>query len=213
MTYGDFGDNFIRMVLHPRRVAESVDRVLGEQLVLGPMGAGPGRRVAKITAFAEFAPTTATLVPGELLTYRVELPVRVTFDLDLAVDSHRFEADVLVPLELIVVVEPPLTIVWQFTPPDPQQVRMTMATGTRRGALIQRVAGLDEELRQFLVKIVSRELSKPHVHRATHLDMSALIDGAWPALAAQFLPHGPEDRLFEPGWSSPAGRAKSRPGP
>lgn len=204
MTYGDFGRNFIRMVLHPERVAESVDRVLGEELVLGPMGAGPGRKVARITALARFAPTTATLVPGELLSYRVELPVEVTFDLDLALDHHRFEADVLVPLGLDVVVEPPLTIVWRITPPDPEQVRMTMATGTRRGAWLQRVAGLDEELRQFLVKVVAKELSKPHVHRATHIDMSAVIDAAWPELAAQFLPHGPEDRTGAPVAAPPA---------
>jgi hypothetical protein len=46
-----------------------------------------------------------------------------------------------------------------------------VATERRRSVLLQRVAGLDDELRRFLVKVVARELEKPHVQRATRIDM------------------------------------------
>ena len=92
-------------------------------------------------------------------------------------------------------VERPLTIHWDITPPTPESVVLKVNTTDRRSAIVQRVAGIDDELRRFLVRFVTRELEKPHVVKATRLDLLAMIDNAWPALADQFLPNSPEDRL------------------
>lgn len=186
--YAQFGDQFVRRILHAERVCRSVDQVLGDSLRLGPIGAGPGRVLARITADARFHPTTAVEVPAELLTYRVALPVSVDFELDLRADLHRFHADVLLPLSLTVRVEHPLTLVWAITPPAEQDVDIAVGTDKRRSAVLQRVSGLDAELRRFLVRVVAKELTKPHVVRATRIDMLRVVDGAWPAIAAQFLP-------------------------
>lgn len=188
MSYEQFGVNFIRMVLHEQRVLRSVNRVLGERIQLGPMGAGPGRVFAKISAVGTFGETYGEEVPGDLLVYRVFLPVAVDFEVDLAMDTHRFHADVLLPLRLTVRVEEPLTIVWDIETPQEHEVTIKVATEKRRSALLQRVAGLDDELRRFLVRVVARELEKPHVQKATRIDMGAIIDGAWPVIADQFLP-------------------------
>ena len=51
--YDEFGMRFMDLVLHRDRVMESVNRVLGEEFHLGPIGAGPGRKVAKVTASDE----------------------------------------------------------------------------------------------------------------------------------------------------------------
>lgn len=195
MTYEQFGVNFIRMLLDAERVCRAVDQVLGESLRLGPMGAGPGRRLARVTAEARFRPTYGHLLDGDLLRYRVALPLSVDFEVDLRADRHVFRAEVLIPLLLAVHVEPPLRMRWEIEPPRPEEVEMTLATDKRRGAVLQKMAGLDEELRRFLVRVIARELEKPHVRRATDLDMYEIIDRAWPVISAQFLPAGPEDRL------------------
>ncbi|MDP3891454.1 hypothetical protein [Nocardioides sp.] len=195
MAYEQFGVNFIRQILHEERVLRAIDQVLGESLTLGPMKAGPGRRFATITALATFGATHGHEVEGEEhLTYRVFLPLSVDFELDLNVDLHRFHAEVLVPLTLTVTTEEPLTIRWHIVAPHEDEVTIDVGTDKRRSALLQRVSGLDAELRRFLIKVVSRELEKPHVVRATRIDMLSIIDGAWPQIAAQFLPSGPEDR-------------------
>lgn len=190
MTYEHFGVSFIRLVLDAERVCRSVDQVLGESLHLGPMAAGPGR-LARLTAEANFRPTYGELLPGELLRYRVLLPLSVDFEVDLRAGRHAFHAEVLVPLVLTVHAEPPLRIVTEIQPPSPDEVEMNLAPEKRRSAALQRMAGLDEELRRFLVRVLDRELAKPHVRRATDVDVHAVIDGAWPAVAAQFLPPGP----------------------
>ena len=193
----EFGATFLRRALPPARVCEAVDRVMGERLDLGPMGAGPGRVLAKITAGIEFGASYGEALPGEDLAFRVLVPARADVDLDLAVDRLRFTADVLVPLHIRVAVDEPLTLVWTITPPPPDELSLTVNTDTRRAAMLLRVANLDDELRAFVVRVVEKELEKPHVLRATRIDLGEVIDGVWPVVAQQVLPDGP-DRVPDP---------------
>lgn len=192
----DFGQSFMRLVLHKDRVLASIDRVLGETLRLGPIGAGPGRVFARITAHGTFGKTTGVeLDDPTTIGYRVQLPIDVTFDLDLRFDSLTFDAEVMLPLVIKMYVEEPLTVVWDITPPAVDEVTITVRADKRRSAVLQKMAGMDDELRRFIVRFVARELEKPHVRRATRIDLVSVIDGAWPQIAAQFLPNGPEDRV------------------
>src|SRR3546814_11582942 len=111
----------------------------------------------------------------------------------MRVDRHRFNADVVVPLTLSVRTEAPLTICIDIGVPSEDEIALTLQTGTRRGTMLQKLAGLESELKRFLVKVVRTELAKPYVKRATRLDMIDLIDGAWPHIAERFLPPGPAD--------------------
>jgi len=193
-----FGSNFMRLVLHKDRVLASIDQVLGEELLLGPIGAGPGRVFARITARGTFGKTYGEeLDDRSTLGYKVFLPVAVTFDLDLRVDTVSFDADVLLPLTLRMCVEEPLTIVWDIRPPSEEEVTISVKADKRRSAVLQRMAGVDAELRRFIIKFVARELDKPHVRKATRIDLVSLIDGAWPHIAGQFLPNGPADRVAD----------------
>lgn len=193
ISYDEFGMRFMNLVLHRDRVMESINRVLGEEFRLGPIGAGPGRKVAKVTAAGTFG-----AVYGEALTdvvgYQVNLPVHVSFHLDLGVDLLRFDAEVLLPLRLTMQLVEPLTILWHITPPAPEDVQMTVASESRRATVLQRLTGLDEELRRFILRFVDRELEKPHVRKAMRIDLVTLIDNAWEHIAAQFMPNGPQDR-------------------
>lgn len=192
LTHEEFGSHFLRMVLPVDRVCEAVDRVLGRRLELGPMGAGPGRVLAKITARVEFAASYGEALPGDEIAFRIWVPAEVDVVLDLAVDTLRFTADVLVPLHVGVEIDESLTLVWTITPPAADEVSLKITTETRRAELLLRVANLDDELRAFVVRIVEKEIQKPHVVRATRIDLREVVDGVWPMVAAQVLPDGPD---------------------
>jgi hypothetical protein len=193
-SYQRFGVNWIRRVLNKDRVLGTVDDVLGEKIELGPIGAGPGRAFASVSIVGQFHPTSGEEVPAELLTYAVKLPISVVFDLDLPLDRLTFNAEVVVPLVIVVHTEEPVRLRLEIRVPTEDQIELQLQTDTRRGRTLQKVAGLEAELRRFLIKVLTTELNKPYVQRATHLDMEQLIDQAWPALSAQFLPQGPDDR-------------------
>jgi hypothetical protein len=188
LTYEEFGVNFVRRVLHEQRVMESIDRLLGEKIELGPMGAGPGRVFAKARATGWFHDTHGREVVDDLLVYRVFLPVTVDFEIEIAKDVHRFRAEVIIPLTLTVRVEAPLAIIWDIALPSEDEVTITVETDKRRSAALQRMTGLDAELRRFLVRVIEKELDKPHVRKATRIEMDSVIDAAWPVIADQFLP-------------------------
>lgn len=191
--YDEFGMRFMNLVLHRDRVMESISRVLGNEFQLGPIGAGPGRKVAKVTANGTFGKPYGEALP-DVVGYEVNLPVDVAFHLDLGVDMLRFNAQVLLPLRLTMELVEPLTILWHITPPHPDDVVMTVASDTRRATVLQRLTGLDGDLRRFIVRFVDRELEKPHVQKAMRIDLVTLIDTAWEHIAEQFMPNGPEDR-------------------
>ena len=194
LAYEAFGRIFLQDVLHKERVLRSIDRILGEQFRLGPMGAGPGRQMATLTATGTFHPCSGERVPGDLVAYRVLLPVDVTFDLEIPLDSLRFHAEVLVPLGVSLRLVEPLTIVWDIVPPAEEEVQIRITGEKRRSTVLQKLAGMDAELGRFLVRFVHRELEKPHVRKARRIDLITVIDGAWEQIASQFLPNGPEDR-------------------
>lgn len=193
-SYERFGVNWVRRILHRERVLTTIDDVLGDKIELGPIGAGPGRAFASVNVVGTYHPTTGEEIPGELLSYAVDLPISVVFDLDLPVDRLTFHADVVVPLVVVVHTEEPVRLRLEIQVPTEDLIELRLQTDTRRGAVLQKVAGLEAELRRFLVKVITTELQKPYVQRATYLDMEVLIDEAWPALSRQFLPRGPEDR-------------------
>jgi hypothetical protein len=191
--YDEFGMRFMDLVLHRDRVMESINRVLGEEFELGPIGAGPGRKVAKVTANGTFGRAYGEALP-DVVGYEVNLPVSVTFHLDLGVDTMRFDAEVLLPLRLTMELVEPLTILWHIAPPSPDDVAIDVQSDNRRAAVLQKLTGLDGELRRFIVRFVDRELEKPHVQKAMRIDLVTVIDNAWEHLATQFMPNGPADR-------------------
>jgi hypothetical protein len=192
-AYERFGNEFIRRVLHKDRILWTIDRLLGDRIELGPIGAGPGRTFT-VSVVGRFQPTKGEEIPGELLTYRVHLPIHVVFDLDLKMDKHRFNADVVVPLTLTVHADPPLLLRWEIDLPEEDDVHLSLSAETRRGSVLQKVAGIESELRRFLLRVVRTELDKPYVRRATNIDMERLLEQTWPEIATTFLPAGPEDR-------------------
>lgn len=195
ISYEEFGVSWIRRVLHKDRILRTVDQVLGDHIALGPIGAGPGRAFASVSFVGTYRPTTGAEIPGDLLAYAIELPISVDFELGLPLDKLRFQAEVVVPLVLEVHTEAPLRLRLELITPSEDQIVLQLNTDTRRGAMIRRIAGLDGELRRFLLKVLDTELAKPYVQRATRLDMEELISTAWPAFTEQFLPRGPDDRL------------------
>lgn len=192
-TYAEFGEGFVRHVLHLERVLRSVDRILGEGFSLGPIGAGPGRVLARLTAQGRYLPTYGEVLPGPEVAYLVHLPVDVSFQLAIPLDRHRFRADVLVPLKITLHLEAPATIVWDIEPPHPDEVQLSLTNETRRSAFLQRAAGIEGELRGFLTRFVDRELNKPHVLKARRIPLVDVIDAAWGPISAQFLPEAAQE--------------------
>jgi hypothetical protein len=185
VDHARWGEEFFAAAISEQRVVEAVNTVAGAPIDFGPIGAGPGK-LAKVTAHGAIAEGTAVRLPPEqtrgLVGYRVLLPVELTFEVDLQVEKQRFDARLLVPLTLTAV---PLTGVriWiAIEPPRASEVQVEVTAAGLRASVLQRLVGLEGELKRFVAKYVDRELEKPHVQQARLIDVSRVIESAWASL-------------------------------
>lgn len=182
ITYEQWGVDFFREAISEERVLGAVNTIAGQPIDFGPMGAGPGK-IAKVKAYGQIGAASATSERGDHIGYRVLLPVSLTFEVDLQVETHRFESELLVPLTLTAVALNGVRIYIQATPPHPEEVQVELKAKGLRASVLQRVVGIEGELKRFVAGYVRRELEKPHVQDARTIDVSLAIDRAWESIS------------------------------
>jgi hypothetical protein len=185
VPYAQWGEDFFAEAVSEERVLGAVNTIAGQPIDFGPMGVGPGR-IAKVRAYGEIGEAAATRLPpassGGLIGYHVVLPVRLTFEVDLQVDSHRFEAQLLVPLTLVAVALSGVRIWIEATPPTGSEIEVDLQATGLRASVLQRVADVEGELKRFVARYVAHELDKPHVQEVRLIDVSRAIDSAWASI-------------------------------
>lgn len=182
VSYADWGIDFFADAISEERLLGAVNDLAGRPIDLGPIGVGPGR-LAKVRAHGRIGEAMAEPRFGEEIAYRVELPVDLTFELNLQVETHVFHAQLLVPLTLTAKAVRGVRIHIEVTPPTPEEVEVTVRAEGFRASIVQRVANVEGELRRFVSRYIAREITKPEVARARTIDVSGAIDRAWASIA------------------------------
>lgn len=181
-TYEQWGLDFFSEAVSEDRILGAVNNIAGQPIDFGPMGVGPGK-IAKVRAFGEIGAATAQRLDGPQISYRVELPVTLTFELNLQVETHTFHAELLVPLTLTARAVEGVRIFITIDPPRPADIGVRVKAEGLRASIMQRVANVEGELQRFVAKYVARETSKPHIEEARVIDVSGAIDKAWGSIA------------------------------
>ena len=159
-----------------------MNNIAGQPIDFGPMGVGPGK-VAKVRAYGAIGAASAHRLDGPQIAYRVELPVSLTFEVNLQVDTHVFHAELLVPLTLTAQAVEGVKIFITIDPPRSSDVEVKVQAAGIRATIMQRVVNIEGELKRFVAKYVARETTKPHIEEARVIDVSGAIDKAWGSIA------------------------------
>jgi hypothetical protein len=196
VSYQQWGLEFFAEAVSQERILGAVNNIAGQPIDFGPIGVGPGK-IAKVRAFGEIGAATARRVEAPEMAYRVELPVDLTFELNLQVETHTFHADLLVPLTLTARAVEGVRIFIVVTPPRSSEVQVRVQAEGIRASIMQRVANVEGELRRFVARYVAREVSKPHIEAARLIDVSAAIDRAWATISPEPTKRAVTDDLNE----------------
>lgn len=178
ISYAEFGQRFFARAVTEERILAGVNTLAGQPIDVGPMGVGPGR-IAKVTAKGSIGQATAVPVAGDTISFRVTLPVTLVFDVHLQVDTHRFHADLEVPLLLSALAADELQIFIDIAPPLPNQVKIKLRAEGLRASMLNKLVGVEGELQRFVAKYVGREVQKPPIMKARTIDVGKAIEGAW----------------------------------
>lgn len=176
--YAEFGERFFRTAVTAERIEASLARLAGDPISFGPIGAGPGK-VAQVRARGAVREGTATPVEDDEVRFRLAIPVDLELRIDLGVDVHRFDVELVVGLDLHARAEAPLRLVVDVSPPTGHDVEVHLSAKALRSSILQRVAGIDREIARFVARYVAREIDKPHIRAARDIDVAARIDEGW----------------------------------
>ncbi len=191
IEYAEWGERFFRSAVSAERVLTGINVLAGQQIDVGPMGVGPGR-VVKVTARGEIGTAVGDRVSDDPVTFAVRLPASLEFSINLGVDTHRFTAELTIPLTLTARAREDLAILIDVTPPRANEVECRLKAQGLRASITQHAANVEGELKRFVSKYVTREIEKPYVVRARTIDVSGAIDKAVANLAPRY---GPTDEL------------------
>lgn len=182
VTYQQWGLDFFAEAVSQDRILGAVNNIAGQPIDFGPMGVGPGK-IAKVRAYGAIGAASAHRIDGAQITYRVELPVSLTFEVNLQVETHTFHAELLVPLTLTARAVEGVKIFITIEPPRASEVEVKVQAEGLRATIMQRVVNIEGELKRFVAKYVARETTKPHIEAARLIDVSGAIDKAWGSIA------------------------------
>jgi hypothetical protein len=196
VSYQQWGADFFAEAVSGERILGAVNNIAGQPIDFGPIGVGPGK-LAKVRAFGEIGAASAARLDAPEITYRVELPVALTFELNLQVETHTFHAELLVPLTLTARAVEGVRVFIAVTPPHHSEVLVQVRAEGLRASIMQRVANIEGELRRFVARYVAREVSKPHIEAARVIDVAAAIDRAWAHLSPEPTSRAVTDDLNE----------------
>lgn len=177
-SYADFGQEFFVAAVTGDRLLEGIRGLAGRPIAFGPIGVGPGR-LAQVRADGEVGEAEAERMPGELVRFRVVLPVALAFEIDLGVDTHGFDARLRVPLTLTAVALEGCRIFIDVSPPRPEEVDLDLQAAGVRASLLQRIAGVDNEVRRFVSRYIRKEIGKPEIMAARLVDVPTAIERGW----------------------------------
>ncbi|KQY58166.1 hypothetical protein ASD11_00395 [Aeromicrobium sp. Root495] len=182
-TYEEFGRLFFEEAVSKERILGVVQGMAGAPVELGPIGVGPGR-AAEATATGQMGEASAERLDGDMIRYRVTIPVSLDFEVNLQVDKHRFHGEMVIPLHIQARATEDLKIVIDIEPPKARDVKLDLKASGLRASMLQKVAGIDAEVKRFVVKYVERELEKPEVTKTQLVDVGASIEATWAGMGA-----------------------------
>jgi hypothetical protein len=188
--YASFGARFFDVLVTAERVAAAVNGALGdEQFAIGPVPVGPGK-IARLTVTGEIGKVTARRRGREPLRFRLAIPAEIDLLIELPGQDNRFHGNVLIGLDVTARAALPLALVFEVSPPAPEDIKVTLSADGLRANLLRSLAGMDEEVHRYVLRYVTRELDSPRAREACRIDVANVVQGAW---SARYGPRRPRD--------------------
>ncbi|MBV8980927.1 MAG: hypothetical protein JO086_08520 [Acidimicrobiia bacterium] len=180
ISFDQFGHSFMREVVTADRVAATIASVVGDQIEVGPLAAGPGH-AARASLRGKLAGVDAspTGEDGESLRFSAVVRLDCTLAVKAPALNKRYRGSVTIPLRLVVRTASPLRLVIDVEPPSPPDIGVELESGDRSGRFIQVLGNIDDEVRTRAAAEVAERVDAPEARRHREIDILAMVDDVW----------------------------------
>lgn len=178
MSYEDFGRAFFEIAVSEQRVRDAVASIAGDEVVIGPMGQGPGK-IAKVTAKVKILDPAVVRHMDSTITFDIRVPLSIDLLIDLLVDRSRFHVTGNINLKATARAAAPLMLIIDVARPTPADISVDVTSTTIRGELLRIVAGVDQQIVRVIAQHVGDEVDNPRAMAARTIDVAERLDSAW----------------------------------
>lgn len=180
IDYGRFGQLFFDYAVTESRIRHSLDSLREEPIVLGPMAGGPGG-MARIVGNGRLQEPSVAQRDDSTVCFDVVLPVDLALSVRFTGITYHFSARLRIPLVLTAEAHRPLLIRLHVAPPSPDNITLRLKPRGRSGAMLARMANMENEIRRQAATYVREEMQSPAVRALCDIDIADRLDKAWDA--------------------------------
>lgn len=173
-----FAARLLHAAVTPRRLADLVAEIIGDEIRFGPVDVGPGG-IASAVGRARCGEVTAYRVGDEPGRLRVRIPLAVRVTLRLPMRLIRFRAEAVVQLNLQVIPCEPLAVNIVITDPCAADVLLALSMSPLTRVLLGAAGDVESMLVRYVCEYVRDTVNSPQTRQYTHIDLADLIDRAW----------------------------------
>lgn len=175
-----FTERVLNAAAPPERVAEVVARMVGDEVRLGPILAGPGE-VASATAVGVRGKVHVATTDDPNWQQKVTVPIDLSVRVEVAGFVVRFRGAVRVRTRLRLHVEQPCVVAVDIEEVRPPNIDTALEALGAAARLVGCVENLDETITENVVIFVNDLIRSPAVDEALHIDVVNLLARAWDA--------------------------------
>ena len=180
ISFDQFGRNFMREVVTPTRIADTIASVVGDRIEVGPLAAGPAD-AATASLRGKLAGVDVEAVGAEADALRFAAVVRLecTLAVKATVVDKRYRGTLTIPLTLHARTASPVRLVIDVEPPSAADIGVELLSKDRSGRLIQWLGNIDGEVRTRAAAEVARRVEAPEARQHREIDILAMVDDVW----------------------------------
>ena len=180
VSFDEFGRNFMREVVTPARVADTIASVVGERIEVGPIAAGPAdAATASLRGKLAGVDVEAVGAHDNALRFTAVVRLECTLAVKATVVDKRYRGTLTIPLMLHARTASPVRLVIDVEPPSAADIGVELSAKDRSGRLIQWLGNIDGEVRTRAAAEVARRVEAPEARQHREIDILAMVDDVW----------------------------------
>jgi hypothetical protein len=176
LSYGDFGRLFVRHVVSPERVRETMWSLAGGELSTSIRLAGG---VVRADGQGEVTDVSVEQRSEEPMAYRVTLHASLALIVRVAGVPNRYLGDLRIPLELRVSTKDDLSLAIDIADVTADDINLDLRPAGAAASFIEQIGQVNAQARREVAGIVNKRKDAPEAMAVRRIDVGPAIDAEW----------------------------------
>ncbi len=176
LSYADFGGLFVRQVVTPERVRDTMWSLAGGELTTSIRLAGG---IVRAEGKGEVTEVSVERRSDDPLSYRVTLLATLRLIVRVAGVPHRYDGDLRVPLELRVSTKDDLSLSIDIGDVGADDIDMDLRPAGAAASLVEQIGQVNAQARREVAQLVNGRKNGPDAMTFRRIDVGPAIDTEW----------------------------------